>query len=358
MQEQHALQCNNFNFLRLVLALLVLLSHSFEIVDGNPRREIVNWLQPSMSFGGLGVQGFMLLSGYLVLQSWERDPHVGRFLARRALRVYPGFIVAVLVCAFVVGPLGAEASAYFAQLNVPRLLAKTLLLRSPSPETPPVFQGTHFPVVNGSMWTIVYEFRCYVLLALLGLLGVMRHPLWWLIFSGAVALLSLLPHLVERIAFPGMIFIFGNPLDFIRLLSFFCAGSCFYLLRARIHYKTPWAAMALMLLVPAVLHATVAQAALLTLGAYALFWLAFAPLPLLRHFGRGVDVSYGTYLYGWPMQKLLLWHWPSLHPLPLFILASALALACGFASWHLIERPFLQKKPRNPGTPASAHFTN
>lgn len=71
---------NNFNLLRLIFAVLVLLAHSPEIVDGNRDRELLTMLGGILSFGELAVDGFFLLSGYLIMQSWNNHPHALPFL--------------------------------------------------------------------------------------------------------------------------------------------------------------------------------------------------------------------------------------------------------------------------------------
>lgn len=339
---------NNFNILRLMLALMVLLSHSFDLVDGGPRREPLARLVHATTLAGLALPSFFLISGYLILQSWQHDPHLWRFAARRALRIYPGFIVAVLISAFVAGPLGAASSTYFAELSVPHLLAKTLLLRAP--EVPPVFEGTPYAVVNSPPWTISHEARCYAALALLGLAGVTSRPRPWLAISLGLTALSFVFRTPETVTFKPALLLLGDPIHLLRFAAFFCAGGCFYLYRERIRYRGRWALGAALLAVPALFHQNTARLALLTLGAYVLFWLAFAPIPALRRLSRSTDISYGTYLYGWPTQKLLLWYQPGLTPWALFGLATLLAGTCGLLSWHLVERPFLRRKPRAPAT--------
>ena len=87
-----------------------------------------------------------------------------------------------------------------------------------------------------------------------------------------------------------------------------------------------------------------AEPAAILLGGYCLFWFAFARLPAVAGFGKLPDVSYGTYLYGWPVQKLLLWYLPWLTPWALFPASLALSCLCGLTSWYLVEKPFLSLK--------------
>lgn len=134
---------NNFNLLRLIFATLVLLSHAPELIDGNRNRELLTRTFHTVSFGEFAVDGFFLLSGYLIVQSWCNAPDVLQFLRSRALRIFPGFIVATIVCTFVVGPLGAVPSVYFADLSLSNLTVSALQLRPPL--LPAVFQGTPYP---------------------------------------------------------------------------------------------------------------------------------------------------------------------------------------------------------------------
>ncbi len=164
---------NNFNFLRLLLALLVLLSHSPELIDGDRHREILTNIFHRISFGELAVNGFFLLSGYLIVQSWQRTPKLYSFLRKRILRIYPGFSVATLICIFVVIPLAVAPINFFTPINFIVHLQEIFLLSPPS--SPAIFQGKPYPLLNGAMWTIAYEFRCYLLVAILGTIGALKN---------------------------------------------------------------------------------------------------------------------------------------------------------------------------------------
>ncbi len=339
---------NNFNFLRLFLAVLVLLSHSPELIDGNRDREILSSiLNKTFTFGELAVNGFFLISGYLIIQSWQYSPQLFSYLTKRVLRIYPGFIAATIISAFIIAPFGAaNAAAYFAQLNLGEFMQGMLFLQSPV--VPPIFMGQPYPSVNGSMWTIAYEFRCYLLVAALGMCGIFKRRKLWLAFSIFIFILAIIPGLADKIDFPRSSLVLGTPYKFIRFLVFFCAGGCFYLWRDRIQYKTTWALALLPIVIFSLFKMKLAQLLLPTMGGYILFWFAFAPLPRLQKFSNYADISYGVYLYGWPMQKLLLWYIPSLSPWLLFVLSCVLSFACGWLSWHFVESPFMKLKKLIP----------
>jgi len=88
--------------MRLILAGLVMLSHAPTLIDGDRHRELLTMLFGTQPLGAMAVDGFFLLSGFLIVQSWATDPNLGRFLLKRVLRIYPAFIVASIVSVFLV----------------------------------------------------------------------------------------------------------------------------------------------------------------------------------------------------------------------------------------------------------------
>jgi peptidoglycan/LPS O-acetylase OafA/YrhL len=333
---------NNFDFLRLTFASLVLLSHAPEIADGDRRRELLTLAFHTLSFGEIALYGFFLLSGFLIVASWLRRPALKEFVEKRILRIFPGFICASLVCIFIVGPLGTEAIPYFRELS-PWNLFKSLLSLT-APRVPEVFPGTHYPSVNGAMWTISVEFRCYMIVAAFGILGLLKDRRMWLVASGLIALLSALFYL-HPIAIPGSYYLFGCDLgNFSRLLMFFFSGGTFYLYRDRVSFRHIYIVITVAMLILGLFHLLSAPLAAATFGAYLLFYVAFLKNKFMSHIRPSQDISYGVYLYGWPAQKLLLWWLPGLSPWLLFVLSLGASCLCGLLSWRLVEAPFLRLK--------------
>lgn len=338
---------NNFNLIRFLLASLVILGHSGELIQRNINREILwKFFGGTTTVAGLAVSGFFLLSGFLIVQSWHRKPNLVHFLKNRALRIYPGFIVASAISVFLVGPLAANAAQYWSQLSLPQFVKGALLLRVPT--TPPVFEGSYSALANGALWTIEYEFRCYLMVALMGICGLVARRKGWLVLSGIALLLSVFPGIISRIesqvSFPFQRFLFNDPKSLAHFLALFCAGGCFYLFRDRICYKTSWACIAAFALFICFFWVKTERIAEVTLGGYILFWFAFVQTPVLERLRKLPDISYGVYLYGWPIQKLLLWWIPSISIVMLFLTAWVLSCICGLLSWHLVEHPFLSLK--------------
>ncbi|MEW7849309.1 acyltransferase [Massilia aurea] len=321
---------NNFNLIRLLLALLVILGHSPELIDGNRGREWLTQFAGTISIGEFAVDCFFLLSGFLITQSWDMQPHPWLFLKKRILRIYPAFIVASVISVFIVGPLAATPAAYFASLDAVVFVRDLLLLRKPAASE--VFAGMPYPLVNGAMWTIAREFACYLLILGMGVSGLLRRRHVLLAVTGFV--------------FAVLIWfkLHGDTVVGLRLASFFLSGACYYHYRDRVPYRGGIAAAAAIVLLVCMFSWRGAEIGLATVGGYVLLYLAFKHSTLFSRFNRLPDVSYGVYLYGWPIQKLLLWYIPSLTPWSLFFLAAPAALLVGTVSWYLIEQPALRLK--------------
>lgn len=324
---QAAKRDNNFNLLRLLFALLVILSHAPEIADGNRSRELLSRVFGTLSFGELAVDGFFLLSGYLIVKSWDRDPHAWRFFSKRALRIFPGFIAASLICLYIVAPLAGGTPGHYVDVAIDLLLLQ-------KPIAVGVFAGTHQAGLNGSLWTISLEFLCYMLILVLGLLGAVKNRKVWLLFTvgllaaTAAQRLGLIPHL--------------DPIW--RLAMHFTVGACFYLYRDAVKLDGKYAAVAAVLLILGLCSWRASELAVALFGGYCLFYFALRPIAPLSEFNRLADVSYGVYLYAWPTKKLMFQYAPDASPWLVFLAASVVSIVLGWFSWHLVEKRFIGRE--------------
>lgn len=345
---------NNFNALRLLFAASVLLAHSPELIDGNRSRELLTMIFGTLSFGELGVDGFFLISGYLIFQSWQRNPAAFDFMRNRVLRIYPAFIVASLICAFVVGPIGATGVAgYFDEFKVSGFFRGLLYLKRTI--TPPVFDGHPYPVVNGSMWSIAYEFGCYLLILGLGLAGLLRRR--WMVLALALAALIAYGACLAMPQTLGLDPARGVPSS-MRFAFIFLTGATYAAYRDILRPGGIGVLIAATALAFTMFDRAFAEIGLAILGGYLVFWLAFADIPLLRRLGASSsDISYGLFLYGWPVQKLLIWFFPGIHPAGLFLAALGLAGGAGYLSWQLVEKPCLRLKIRRSDNKSVATST-
>lgn len=339
-----------FDLLRLFFATVVLLAHAPEWMDGDLHRELLARLlrvqdTTQYTFGYLGVDGFFLLSGFLIVQSWVSDPEFLNYLRKRILRIVPGYVVAMLLTTVVVGILAPGTSGFFRHLGV-RYVKSLVLLGSPN--TPPVFPGAHMTRLNIPVWTIPYEFRCYLVVALWGVCGLFRRRVLW---AGATALflfLMLFPALTgPPEGWHTLYYFTGQPPQVARLCAAFFIGGCFNLFRDRIAFR-PWlgAIAGAVVVAVAALAPVHFEPALLVFGGYLLFYFGqagFARPDWLEHFP---DISYGVYLYGGPVEGLWIWYHAGGSPWTTFLASVLICYPLGWLSWHLVERPMLKLKRR------------
>ena len=231
---------NNFGSLRLLFASLVIVSHSPELLDGNRSRELLTRLFGTLSFGEVAVDGFFLISGFLITQSFVHGSSTVSYLVKRVARIVPGYLVCFILCVVVVGPLAGGTDILTAK-SLGRLAARVIKLAQPA--VTGAFAGLPYPALNGSMWTIGYEFRCYLMVPVLGWLGCTR-PRGKIVWAGVVAILLVL----DALTLPNGPLRIGNHYD-IHFTAVFGVGMLAFLFRDRIPLRAGWAAAAAVLLV-------------------------------------------------------------------------------------------------------------
>ena len=323
---------------------MVLLSHAPEITDGNRSREIFNRVTRSgISFGDVGVMGFFLLSGYLIVQSWQGDPEFWNYLRKRILRIVPGYLVAAILSTIVVGLLAPAIPNFFRHFTY-HYPASVLGLDRP--KTPPVFPGLTYPDVNGSMWTIPYEFRSYLLVAIFGVCGLLRRPVAWIGTAVLLLIVTADKGLEHHLEWQRWRAFTGTPHYVFSLTATFFVGGCFYLFRDRIKFRLIFGIPAAIgLLLAGIFLPGNLELAMILLGGYLLFYLAQVEIKSLPTMGRFPDISYGVYLYGWPVEALWIWYHRG-SPWITFLVSVPICFGLGWLSWHFVERPMLKLKRR------------
>ena len=346
---------NNFDALRLVAATSVVFSHSFLIVEGTQDHEWLIWLTGNQSILGLvGVFVFFAISGFLVTQSFEETGDAWRFLAKRALRIFPGLFVATLLSAFAMAPLVTTLwlSAFLGRPEPYEYVVGNTLLDQTVHELPGVMFVNN-PVgleINGSLWTLRLEFTMYLMVLALGVLRLLTVRAALLLLAFGMACLHFI--MLDELEKWGWFFQLLSGWGW--LVGFFAAGMVLYKLRRTRLFD---GRVALLALAGLVLSVPLRQFILLfpLFGSYLALWLALTPrLPVIPA-ARFGDLSYGIYIYGWPVEQGVVWllggraaWWQ------VFLLALPAAAALAFLSWHLVERPALRLKPGARRSPVAS----
>ncbi len=329
---------NAFGAVRLALALLVVVSHAFSVTTGHILDEPLA-RATGYTLGEHAVNGFFAVSGFLVTMSlMRRGPR--DYVVARALRIAPGLVAATLAVSLGLGSLmtSSALSAYWADPGLWRFIQGTLTTFKSNAALPGVFSDNPFRFPMGTVWTLKYEVLCYLGLLAAGLLGTLRRrwlaPLLVAVLALGLALAGLRDGEMSKALETSL-----------RLPLIFAAGAALFLYADRAPLSRP---LALALLVLAgLVHGTAFYPPLLFLAeAYGVLCLGLSPP--IRHpvLDPRADLSYGTYLYGWPVQQSLHALFPASSAWVLLGPSLVLTLAVAALSWRYVERPALGWKAR------------
>ncbi|RFU46025.1 acyltransferase [Paraburkholderia sp. DHOC27] len=329
---------DNFDAIRLLAALIVLFGHAYYLTGAASMPAIFG-----NEIASIAVKVFFVISGYLVTESWRRDPSPSRYLWRRALRIFPALVVVTLLSTFVLGPLVSTLplADYLHSPLIPRYL-QNIILR-PASLLPGVFNTLPYPnAVNGSLWTLPVEFGMYLIAPVLVLWGG-GQKLRILLGCVALCVLSLyLNHFA-----PYALGAHGKPVhDALNVAPYFLLGAAWRIVAPQRVFNI-WVALIALALMPFIPASSVAyEIGLYVVLPYAVLSLALARPATLGWAGRYGDFSYGVYIYAFPVQQTVAlyfhtegqpWMNAALSLLPTLLLA--------IASWHLVEKRFLLLKP-------------
>jgi peptidoglycan/LPS O-acetylase OafA/YrhL len=324
---------NNLNAIRLLLSVMVLFSHSYPLALGEKADPFSDFCHGEANFGSFAVDLFFFISGMLITSSWFNSRTVSDYLRRRILRIYPGYFcglafgfLAALVFAdhqfaHIFSKLGKFSDAFL--LGVGGVFGDWIFLHNPFP-----------CYANGSLWTIQWEFICYLIVAVIGLWGCFKYRRGWLaVLLGAMAC-----------------YVLWHLGDFHwRLTIFFLAGMCVWLWRDKIPIRRDLALAALAFFVAAACWPHYGVLPMELMACYLVLWCGYAIQIPPMAWTQKADLSYGVYLYAFPIQQIVA-AFGVRTPWIIFVTATPFAMLLATASWFLIEKPCLSLK--------SCHFSD
>lgn len=330
---------NNFDLLRLVFAFMVFLVHA-QVLSQRPELAVLSsWLSAEVA-----IESFFVVSGFLVMMSFERSGSLGEYVSKRVRRIYPAYF-AVVVGAAIAGALLTRPplSEYFFSAGWIRYLAANLVFMNfLAPTLPGVFESNPMAAVNGALWTLKIEVMFYASVPIIALLCARlgRTP----VLVGLYLLSAVYHWSMELLAQQtGRELYLELARQLPGQLTFFVAGVAAYYhlesLKQRWWMLVPLAALLLVAPLPRFLELALSGAALGTLVVFLALGMRF-----LGNFGRYGDFSYGIYIIHFPViQTLVAIGVFDSNPYGALAVATAIVLGGAFASWHLVEKPFLKR---------------
>ncbi|MGU7812926.1 acyltransferase family protein [Burkholderia sp. AW49-1] len=324
---------NAFTAMRLLAAYAVIVSHS-NVVLGLPH----DWLESHglPQFSEFGVSTFFAISGYLVCKSLQRNSNPIIYLRNRALRIFPGLLVLLLLTIFIAGPIMTrtwfpEWLDYLTNLSLYWVV----------PTLPHFFPTNPIPAVNGSLWTLPLEVTCYLMLLGVSWAGALNWKGLLLILVGCFFALM-----------GGILWDRGTVLDvntfqLARLGVFFWGGAFLATIRMPRSWAV-WAVAVVIALLPFYLFPPGPDWKIREFEYYLLlpFIVIFAAerLPKLAFLNR-FDISYGVYIYAFLVQQMMVWHFGiGIRPITLSIITILIVTPIATASWFIVEKPALALK--------------
>ncbi len=333
---------NNFDFIKILFAWLVIVSHSYVLLGNQGCDWLCEATHHYINFSYFGVKGFITISGYLIFKSLNRSPNLIDYLWKRVLRIYPALIIVLVLSVGLAYLIYQPTNNYF-KFNKEAFdyILNNLSLYHNQWRIHGVFDTLPNTAINGSLWTMGFEFFFYLML-------LMIYP-----FRKYPLVIQIILCLTIIILFIGNIYFidelrvvpFRLRVDFIFELGlFFMIGAFLGAIDWKdILYKKQMAIIA-----------TIITVAILYFQPNPI-WLCFTWPYLVIFIGQGSskfsnwihanleDPSYGIYLYAFPVQQSIIYFF---HPSVTVLLwtSTLIAFGLGILSWKLIEKKTLQFK--------------
>lgn len=325
---------NSFGLLRLVCALAVVVSHAMVLASGDRAAD------PFLAWTGFkiadhAVNVFFILSGILTAQSLDRSRSIPDFVLARALRIWPALIAFALVFGFLIAPLVAASPDGTALQNrdIWAFVLRTVTFSPGLAELPHVLAGVPLAGnINESLWTLKYEVMCYAALAVGAILLHRLGRTAMIVAVGAVIALYILTIPASPLA---------GTLGHVRHFAFcYALGVGAYLARDHLPISITGMLATLAALIWSIGSPFQTLTTIVWVG-YTAIWLASYDWFGLRQATTRTDLSYGTYIWAWPVGQVLLQVLPGQEWTIFAGLSIALVLPIAFLSWVLVERPAL-----------------
>lgn len=327
---------NNLTFIRACLSIIVIYSHSFPLTGTAMNNELFFKFSNCYGGGGIAVATFFFISGALITKSYLKDENPVEFTISRLFRLMPALFVAAIFITFIAGPLVSVLSfkEYFGNKYIYQFIYNNLIFNTDF-YLPGVFENLYFPGgIIGSWWTLRYEFFCYFVLLMLGMLGIFNNRNLCLLIGCIYIYLT-----ITDLDLIKQFFMNDGSKEIYYLPLYFIFGSLCFLFGniIKINFKVIIAIVGLTFF----LKDTLAYNYLFLISCFFVsLWLSISPLIMklkMKH-----DISYGVYIYGFFIQQLFVYWIPSLNSNINFLLSVLVCIPIGLLSAIYIEEPSIK----------------
>ncbi|NLU16027.1 MAG: acyltransferase [Serratia liquefaciens] len=294
---------NNLDLIRVFCAYFVIYAHAFALSPTDGSNDILYkmTLLGYVSFGGVAVKAFFLISGLLVTNSLLSNGKILNYVTSRFFRVYPAYVTTIIISALLIGPWLSNLSLgdYFSSKEVWVYITKTLKL-DVQYNLPGVFVNNKLSAVNGSLWTIPMEVKSYIYLLLIYLVSLAfgsYKKTFIALISIAILIEPFTPlkgHLVAKSDDPSIYLLYPT----------FAAGCLLAILKDKITTNVLLALTALSALFFFFVDDDASKTALFYAGSSMLL-LYMSSLSFIRRIKIKNDISYGVYLWAFPTQQVI-----------------------------------------------------
>jgi len=324
-------ESNNLDLARLIAACMVIYGHANAFLPSDRRSGgdlVAQFLEFDYS-GSLAVKIFFFLSGLVVTNSLLDKKSILQFALARFFRIWPALMAVLIGCAFFIGPLTTSLPLrdYFVHPGTWFYVVDGALMKIDF-RLPGVFVGWQSEVINGSLWTIPYEVNAYLFLAALFCFG-LHHCRW-------LAVLVALWIIVDPLMTERHLFSWRMPhAEVDSLAPCFAVGALMALFKDQIQVSVLPVLGCLILFFG--FRGTSYAPYILYVGLFFGILYAFSR-PVMLRWRPQVDISYGVYLWSWPIQSLLAHQYPQMDVQFHRIAAIIIACCMGWLSWTFLEK--------------------
>lgn len=330
---------NCFDFARHLMALMVLISHHYALngltephIDGS-----FIYGMKHQSIGAIAVLVFFSISGYLVTKSFNRCEGMLDYAEKRVRRLFPGLIVCCAILVFLVMPIYVKSDGLplFDKNYIKSFINGISLLQPNFPYPTAAFK--HHNIINGSLWTLASEFACYFIVAIALLYSKSWKAPLTLILGVIFLQVSLISGLQDFTFYQTK---FSRFLPFILVFSI---GSLMAITEKS--WSTTRARMIIFIVCPLIIFAISKQPEAFVIGnaAFAALVITFCTALKVDPIKGRFDISYGIYIYAWPIQQIVSNELSTGFYMGMAI-SLCLTIIAASLSWRFVESPFLRRR--------------